>query len=299
MDIAGKARKIERKLARTVDAAIGELVGRDEPAPLEIVHAVLDRAEHEVQDIGRGRHVFPFNCVRLHVVVSDSEQSRRSGAAAKAGLSRGPAAKKEAKARFEAVLAGPPSLVERLAERLRTAGCPDARVTAEVVYVKQRGEDWQDPRFHVTFERVAGTPAPPPPAAPAPAEAPRLKLTVVKGSADQRVYAFAGGRIDIGRRAEVVDARQRLIRTNQVAFSEEGADENRTVSRRHAHIEYVPAEGCYRIWDDKSSQGTNIVRGGKTITVVPGAKGMRLEAGDEISLGHARLKVALEPARGR
>ena len=272
MDIAGKARKIERKLARTVDAAIGELVGHGEPAPLEIVHAVLDRAEHEVQEIGRGRRVFPYTCVRVHLVAGPNEN--------------------EARARFEAVVAGPPSLAERLAERLRSAGCTGVRATTEVVYASQPGDGWENPRFHIVFDRAAETPAvAPPPAAPERTHAPRLKLTVVKGTAEQRMYAFAGGRIDIGRRAEVVDQKQRLIRTNQVAFSEEGADENRTVSRRHAHIEFVGAENSYRIWDDRSTHGTNIVRGGKTIRVAAGAKGTRLEAGDEIALGHARLKV--------
>jgi pSer/pThr/pTyr-binding forkhead associated (FHA) protein len=271
MDIAGKARKIERKLARTVDAAIGELVGRDEPAPLEIVHAVLERAEHEVQDIGRGRHVFPFNCVRVHVVAGVRDRG--------------------AKARFDAVLAGPPTLVERLTERLRSAGCQDVRVTTDVVYVKQRSDDWEDPRFHVTFDRVPEAPAIPPPPPAAPAEVPRLKLTVAKGTADQRAYAFTGGRVDVGRRAEVVDQKQRLIRTNQIAFSDEGPEENRTVSRRHAHIAFVESEACYRIWDDRSAHGTSIVRGGRTIKVPPGARGTRLEAGDEIALGHARLKV--------
>jgi hypothetical protein len=280
MDIAGKARKIERKLARTVDAAIGELVGRDEPAPLEIVHAVLDRAEHEVQDIGRGRHVFPFNCVRVQVVAGPPD--------------------KGAKARFDAVVAGPPSLMERLADRLRSAGCHDARVVTEVVYVTQRGEDWDDPRFQVTFDRIAETPVePPPPVRAASAEVPRLKLAVVKGSADQRAYAFTGGRVDIGRRAEVVDQKQRLIRTNQIAFSDEGPEENCTVSRRHAHVEFAAADGCYRIFDDRSTHGTSIVRGGRTIKVPAGARGARLEAGDEIALGRARLKVAIETSRGR
>jgi hypothetical protein len=277
MDIAGKARKIERKLARTVDAAIGELVGHDEPAPLEIVHAVLDRAEHEVQDIGRGRRVFPYSCVCVHVVAGPGDT--------------------DARARFDAVAAGPPSLAERLADRLRSAGCHDARVTIEIVYAPQRGEAWDDPRFHVVFDRVVQAPHAPPPPPATPTETPRLKLTVVKGSAEQRVYAFTGGRIDIGRRAEVLDQKQRLIRTNQVAFSDEGPDENRTVSRRHAHVEFVEREGSYRIWDDRSTHGTSIVRGGKTIRVAAGAKGTRLEAGDEIALGHARLKVTLETGR--
>jgi hypothetical protein len=273
MDIAGKARKIERKLARTVDAAIGELVGRDEPAPIEIVHAVLDRAEHQVQDIGRGRRVFPFNHVRVHVVAAARDR--------------------ESKARFEAVLAGPPSLTERLAERLRSAGCVAATVATEIVYVKQPGDGWEDPRFHVIFDRVDDMPASPPPA-PASTEVPRIKLTVVIGSAAHRAYVFTGGRVDIGRRAEVLDQRQRLIRTNQLAFSEDGPEENRSVSRRHAHIQFVDGEGAYRIWDDRSAHGTSIMRAGRTIKVPAGARGTRLEPGDEIALGHARLRVTFE-----
>lgn len=276
MDIAGKARKLERKLARSVDAAIGELVGREETAPLEIVHAVLDRAEHEIQDIGRGRRLFPFNCVRVHVVAGARD--------------------KESRARIDAVLAGPPSLAERLADRLRSAGCAASAVVTEVVYVRQAGQDWQDPKFHVVFDRTQVEEAPAAAVAEtAPlAEIPRIKLTVVKGSAEQRAYMFAGGRIDVGRRAEVVDQRQRLIRTNHVAFSDDESDENRSVSRRHAHIEFVQAEGGYRLWDDRSAHGTSIVRGGRTIKVPAGARGTRLEAGDDIALGSARLRVGFE-----
>ena len=122
---------------------------------------------------------------------------------------------------------------------------------------------------------------------------PRLKLTIVKGSTPQRAYVFTGGRIDIGRRDEVLDQRQRLIRTNHVAFGEEGAEENRSVSRRHAHIAFVAEEGGYRIWDDRSAHGTSIVRDGRTIKVPPGPRGTRLAAGDEIVLGHARMKAAV------
>ena len=282
MDFAGKAKTIERKLARTFDAAIGELVGRDEPAPLEIVHAVLDRAEREVQDIGRGRRVFPFTCVRLHVLAGPRD--------------------KESRARLDAVLAGPPSLADRVADRLAAAGCAGVRMTTEVIYAKQRGADWTDPRFHVTFERLerassaapAATPSAATPSAATPSAVPRIKLTVTTGAAAQRVYGFSGGRIDIGRRAEVLDQRQRLIRTNQVAFSEDGPEENRSVSRRHAHIAFVEEEGGYRIWDDRSAHGTSLVRGGRTIKVPAGERGLRLSPGDEVLLGQARLKITLD-----
>jgi hypothetical protein len=273
MDIASKARKLERRISRTVDAAVDEFMGKSATAPLEIVHAVLDRAEHEIQEIGRGRRVFPFNHVRVLVVAAPAD--------------------KEGRARFSAVIDGPPSLADRLADRLRSAGCPATAIGTEVVYVRRCGGGWPNADFHVEFERTAQPAPPPPSAAPVAEQIPRIKLAVVKGSATHRAYAFSGGRIDIGRRAEVVDQRQRLIRTNHVAFSEEGADANQSVSRRHAHIEFSAPDRCYRIWDDRSAHGTSIVRGGRTIKVPAGARGTRLETGDEIALGQARLRVTL------
>jgi hypothetical protein len=273
MDIAGKARKLERRISRTVDAAVDEFMGRSPTAPLELIHAVLDRAEHEIQEIGRGRRVFPFNQVRVLVVAAPRD--------------------KEARARLEAVLAGPPTLSERLVDRLCSAGCTPGGIGTVVVYVRRGEPNWPNPDFHVQFDRTAEVAAAPPPPVPPPADLPRLKLAVGKGNADQRSYVFGGGRIDIGRRAEVVDQRQRLIRTNHIAFAEDGTETNQSVSRRHAHIEFSAADRCYRIWDDRSAQGTSIIRGGRTIKVPAGARGTKLETGDEIALGHARLRVTV------
>ena len=273
MDIAGKARKLERRISRSVDAAVEEFVGRSATAPIELIHAILDRAEAEIQDIGRGRRVFPFNNVRVHLIGAPGD--------------------KESRARFAAVLDGPPSLSERLIDRLRSSGCAIDRLETTVVYVRRRGAGWTDADFHVEFDR-ADLPSPPVIAAPADDAALRIKLTVVKGSAEHRSYAFTTGRIDIGRRSDVVDHRQRLIRTNHVAFSEEGSDENRTVSRRHAHIEFSDRDRCYRIWDDHSAHGTTLVRKGRAIRVPAGARGIKLETDDEIVLGHARLRVTVE-----
>jgi len=274
MDIADKARKLERRISRTVDAAVEEFMGRSVTAPIEIVHAVLDRAEAEIQEIGRGRRVFPFTCVRVQVMAGPRD--------------------KEARARFAAVADGPPSLSERIADRLRAAGCAVSTVGTEIVYARKRGADWADPDFHVEFDRAEASQGTPVPAATVADASRRIKLVVLKGSAEHRAYAFGAGRIDIGRRAEVVDQRQRLIRTNHVAFLEEGPDANRSVSRRHAHIAFSAEDGCYRIWDDRSAHGTSIVRGGRTIKVPAGARGTKLESGDEIALGHARVRVTIE-----
>src|SRR4249920_340659 len=122
MDIAGKARKLEHRISRTVDAAVVEFIGRNGTAPIEILHAVLNRAETEIQDIGRGRRVFPFNRVRVYVITAPGDRKFR--------------------ARFAAVTDGPPSLAERLAERLRSAGCTVSDLQMEIVYARRRGPAW-------------------------------------------------------------------------------------------------------------------------------------------------------------
>ena len=268
MDIIGKARKLERKIARSLDAAVVGLAGKSEPAPLEVVHAVLDRAEHEIQEAGRGLRVFPFNMVRVVVVAAPGDNAAR--------------------ARLAAIVEGPPSLAERLQARLRSAGCRPGAVAVEIAYVRSPGAKWESPECHVEFERVPVVTVTP---ATAPA-APRLKLTVLAGKAARRTQVFSGGRIDIGRRSEVLDAKQRVVRTNHVAF-DEGPDENRSVSRQHAHVTFHPATGEYRLQDDRSAHGTSILRRGRTIAVPTGSRGVRIESGDEIILGQARVKATV------
>ena len=66
------------------------------------------------------------------------------------------------------------------------------------------------------------------------------------------------------------------------------------VSRRHAHIAFIPTSREYRLRDDGSARGTAVLRNGRTIRVPEGARGIRLESGDEIALGEARLKVKIK-----
>jgi len=270
MDIVGKAKKLERKIADSLDAAVVELVGASAPAPLEIVHAVLDRAEQEIVESGRGQRVFPFNRVTVHVVAGARD--------------------KEARARFAAVADGPPSLAERLHARLRSARCQCPELHVELAYAARPGKQWSSRDFHVEFAREAPAPAEPV-TAPPPL---RLKLTIVHGKAAHRTFAFTGGRVDIGRGAQVLDARHRLIRTNQVALDEDGPEANRSVSRRHAHIAYDPRTREYRLQDDRSVHGTSIVRHGRTIGIPPGSRGARIEDGDEILLGQVRIRVGIQ-----
>ena len=268
MDIVGNAKKLERRIARSLDAAVGEFVGAAAPEPLEIIYQVVDRAEQEIQHTGRGRRAFPYHRIRLHVVI--------------------PAKDRQARARFDTVVQGPPSLRERIAGRLESAGVAKVSPAVDVAYVAKALASWSNPRFDVEFIRE-DQPAP----VAVPRSVPTLKLSVLRGKASHRAYTFTGGRIDLGRRVEVLDARHRVVRTNHVAFAEDGDDANGSVSRRHAHIIYDPGGGDYRLLDDRSAHGTGIVRHGKTIAVHPGPRGVRLEDGDELMLGQAKLRVTI------
>ena len=163
----------------------------------------------------------------------------------------------------------------------------------QVLFAPRAKPDWLAPEHHIVFDRVdlpAAIESPP----TAVQATPRLELSVVSGSAQRPTFNFSGERVDIGRRAEVLDHRQHLIRMNHIAFTEGDNDVNRTVSRRHAHIAYTAASREFRVHDDGSSRGTAILRGGQTIRVPQGSRGIRLESGDEIVLGEARLRVKIK-----
>ena len=282
MDILAKARQLEARLARTVDRAAARVMPPGGREPLEIAHAVVEAVEREVQPAGRGRHLFPFNRIRVLVV----------------------APSKQARARFEATFAVEPTLAQRIHTRLETAGCVPADLGVTVDYLEAAGGSWSAPDVHVEFDRVdeplpeptsaeatVGKPAP----APVPEPPPAVEIEIAVGEAEQQLYSFQFARIDFGRCTQVRDRRNQLVRTNHVAFADTDDALNRTVSRRHAHLEYVAAEHAFRVYDDGSEQGTAVSRGGRTIAVPPGARGVRLLPGDEILLGHARLRVRVVP----
>jgi hypothetical protein len=271
MDLLGKARRLESALARRFDRAAQDAVGAVTREPLEIVHLVVEAVEREIQSGGRGTRVFPFNSITLTVLAPSRED----------------------RARFEAVFTGEPALPERIADHLRSKRCSIDDLTVDVAYVA-KAKEWRHPQFNLAFARVVRAPGtetrPEPPLA-------RIDLTVVRGTAERKTYSFAAKRIDLGRRAEVRDTRNRLIRTNQVAFVEGSGEINQSVSRRHAHIVYESISGSYRLRDDGSVHGTSVVRNGSTVAVPRGSLGIRLRSGDEVVLGEARLRIRLDGDR--
>jgi len=266
MDLLRRARDLEAKLAGTLDRTVGGLVRPAAREPLEIVHAIVEAAQAEIQASGRGRRVFPYNTIAVTVL----------------------APSRDARARLEAVLAADPPLRDRILARLGSAACHVDALEVTVTYENKPRKQWRSPEFHIAFARL-DRPVSSDPSADAP---PRIELTVLHGTAERRTYTLpASARLDLGRCAAVRDSRHRLIRTNHVAFLERAGEVNQSVSRRHAHISYEALARCFRVHDDGSEHGTGIVRDGRTLAVPRGTRGVRLESGDEIVLGDARVRV--------
>jgi hypothetical protein len=266
MDVLGKARRLESTIAARLDEAAKGLVRSRTREPLEIVLAILDAVEQRIEPTGRGARVFPFNRIELSVV----------------------APSREARGRLEAVFAGDTPLRTRILNRVQSAGCSPADVVVEIQYVDRAEPSWSAPEFDLQFARVAEPEVDSPELEPQPGQ---IDIRVLSGVMERWAYSFTAPRIDVGRGVEVRDHRNRLIRTNQVVFTEGSGDVNQTVSRKHAHIAYEPLTGHFRLHDDGSEHGTEIVRGGRTIAVVRGTRGVRLQSDDEVVLGEARVRI--------
>jgi hypothetical protein len=264
-DLISKARSLESTLASSVEGAARQIAGSPARQPLEIVHAVVDCVEQTVQPTGRGHVAFPFNQLRITMAAPSTD----------------------VKAFLEVACQGPPSLHQRIVERLEVAGCAVPGLDVSLNFVTKAKPRWRQPEFDVEFTRQ-------PVAVPAPAAPTRLELTVTNGTAGRQVYVFANAPITLGRGDEVRDSRHRVIRTNQVAFVEGGGDVNHSVSRRHARIEHDTPANAFRVFDDGSAQGTTVIRQGRGLPVPRGAKGLRLQSGDEIVLGQARVRVGVQ-----
>jgi hypothetical protein len=193
------------------------------------------------------------------------------------------------------VLDSEPTLKDRITGRLADAGCDTTALQVVVTYLPRPGAEWNNSEFHVDFTRGAPVPTVPattPSFVPGSQSPRELTITVVNGTAEQTTYVFALPRVNLGRCSEVRDTLSRLVRTNHVAFVDV-ANANPSVSRRHAHIEFVEASRDYRIRDDRSAHGTSVVRNGRTVAVPAGSRGIRLQSGDEIVLGEARARVQI------
>jgi hypothetical protein len=118
------------------------------------------------------------------------------------------------------------------------------------------------------------------------------RLVVSQGRSNTPELPLDKPRVHIGREVDVY-RNGGMHRRNDLAFVED-SEENRSVSREHAHIDRDSTTGEYRLFNDRwyergADCGTRIVRDGVSIEVHRDTRGRRLERGDEIHLGRAVL----------
>lgn len=232
--------------------------------PLELLQAALDDLEHRAQAAGRGRRVFPYNRVIVHITQDGADQA--------------------------AVQAVFRDLGTRLRDRLAELNCdmPDS-IEASVV-LEPAPADPAPPVVYVECidDMVAA------PVAVSVSRRPSVTITVVKGQCAETEYRFAEPVIAIGRTTDPADALG-MVRHNHVAFLEARDGINETVGRAHARLQLDDASGQYVLFNESSSNPTAIVRGGRMMRVAPrDPRGVRVQSGDELRLGRAVLKLTIE-----
>jgi len=260
-DVAGRVRALGGRLHATVRRFFESPLGPD-AKPLEIREAVLEDIEKQVTPVGGGRRVFPFARLVARVVA--------------------PAGSRET---CEATFSGFDARVRSRLAELRCEAPADLDV--RVVVLRKPPAEWETGRiFALDYRR-----APEPAALAADAPRPVLQVTLLAGTGTEPAYTIESPTVLVGRGVEPVDQAGR-VRRNHVAFVDEADDAAETVGRAHARFTWDPAAGEYRVFDEGSSNGTRVLRGGTSINVpARDPRGVRVRSGDEVQFGRARVRI--------
>jgi len=254
---------IERAFRKWTERAFGPA---DSDELLLVHRAILEGIEGKIQTVQRGRHVLPYNYLRVRLASPDAGR----------------------RALFQTAFGQDRRLENDIRDSLKGAGCEvPGGFSVEVETVEEGAKV-----FEIEYAIREAPPVEQPVVAPVakPVFTPG-RLVVVRGKAVPESCTMEKPRINIGRMQELTDSQQRVVRRNDVVFEEGADDANATVSRAHAHIRFERDSGEYRICDDESEYGTRVFRDGKSIEIPAGnRRGERLRAGDEIYLGRACLR---------
>jgi hypothetical protein len=249
--------RLHARVRRFFDSPLGP-----DAKPLEIREAMLEDIERQVTPLGGGRRVFPFARLVGRVV------------APAGGRDTCEATFNDFDARVRA----------RLAE-LRCEAPPELDV--RVVVLKKTPAEWETGRIFALDYRKA----PEVTTSERGAARASMQVTILAGSATQPAYTIESPTVLVGRGAEPVD-QAGGVRRNHVAFVDDVDDVAETVGRAHARFTWDAAAGEYRVFDEGSSNGTHVLRGGASIRVpARDPRGVRVRSGDEVQFGRARVRI--------
>ena len=264
-----QGRQFVQSMASRVGKAINPPLSAD-ATPLDIQHAILEAIEARTQPVGGGRRALPDGLIKVKVLAKDAADERA----------------------LQVVLGG---IRDKAAARLRELQCDlPAGFAVDVSYLRKRPASWPaDQPLSIEYAAESPAPAHQPSAtdtSDATTRQPELVLTIIRGRASAASYALREPSVRIGRSAAPVDDRGHA-RLNHVAFDEEDPH-SRTVGRGHCEIRYDQGGDEYRIFDERSANGTRIIRAGQVIEVPPKDPfGVAIRPGDELEFGTAAARV--------
>ena len=264
-----QGRRFVQSMTAKVSRAINPPLTADATA-LDLQHAIVEAIEARTQPIGGGRRALPDTCVKVKVFAKDAADER-------------------------ALQVGLAALRDKALARLRELQCdvPEG-FRVEIGFARRRPASWP-PDQPMSIEFEAAPAAAPAPGGGAAHAQPALVLTIIRGRAAAASYTLREPAVRVGRSASPIDDRGRA-RHNHVAFTEDDDAHSRTVGRGHCEIRYDRADGAYRIFDERSANGTRIVRDGQVIDVPPRDPfGVAIRAGDELQFGTAAARADIVP----
>ena len=262
------ARQLAQTLAAKINKAINPPLAED-ARPLDLQQAILEAIEARTQPTGGGRRQMPDGFVRVAVIASDAAGERA----------------------MRLALDGVGDLA---VARLKELQCRVPNLfRVEISYLRERPEGWPSSQpMSMEFEAQSPAGAAVPSRRADPAQ-PELVLTILRGRASSPSYTLREAAVRVGRSNAPVDDRGRA-RHNHVAFTEDDDAHSRTVGRGHCEIRYDAAAGEYKIFDERSANGTRIVRDGQVIDVPPQDPfGIAIRTGDELQFGTAAARVEI------
>jgi hypothetical protein len=263
--IVTKTNRVLGKVVEGVRSAIGPRVDLGADATmLDLRTAVIEHVEQSVAAAGRGTRVLPGPVVVVQVHPAGFKDARALGTVM---------------ADLRAVL------IEHL-EAMKCIVPTNFQVQLKTVSRRPSGWDARQ-RFAVVFEkekstRVQGTDI---------VEPRGLRLVVSLGKAQKKEFDLLLPVIRIGRTRFPTDSKGH-VRTNDIAFADDGSERSRSVGRGHAEIRFLPETRTYRVFDQGSANGTRVLRKGRLSEVAPNDPvGMPLQPGDELHVGTAIIRV--------
>lgn len=232
--------------------------------PLEIRHNICRELSDLIKPVGQGETVFPFEQVRVLLFAKDEIE----------------------RATFQRVFLERQRLETAILDRLKQEQCnlPDnLLIEIEIRLVEKESEArtyqvvplLNDPREGPKIRKIVG------------------RLKVLLGHAQQTEYEITKAVTYIGRMDEVLGGGGLPIRRNDLVFLDRRDEVNLSVGREHAYIKFDAQRNEYRLFNDKSRSGTFIFRNGKRREVA-GGLGYKLQDGDDIYFGRARVLFKLE-----